>query len=196
MRETRGYIKDWGSPILAMSALLLTAIYAVTKESRAAEGIRHANDLASALSQAAATVGQTTLSPEQIEELERQRDDLRKRVEDTGKPGCIAAELTETARKAGLVVRGIQPLDGTPQLAGQMPQTSSPVYRIVVEGAYSRIGEYMDACKRQRLPARTRQFRITRVKDGEIAGQVTLKAEIVVEPFRPRESLTKESENK
>jgi len=187
MQELRNHIGEWATAILAVGAVLLTAIYAVTKESLAADGIRDATSLATTLTEAAARVGQTTLTPEQIEELNRRQDALANRIADTRKPGCIVAELTETARKTGLMVVDIRPVEDAGHGGGQPEKTSSLGYRIVVEGTYKQIGEYMDACGRQRLPATTRRLHIGRISEEETDGLARLKAEIEVEPFCPTE---------
>jgi hypothetical protein len=189
MQGVQNHIREWATAVLAVGAVLLTAVYAVTKESRAADGIRDARQLAATLTEAATSVSRTTLTPEQIEELKRRQTDLATRAADTKKPGCVAAELTETARKTGLVVGGIQPIEDAPQAGARSEKSLNLGYRILVEGTYSQIGEYMDACGRQRLPAHTRQFRITRVNNELTDGEVILKAEIVVEPFCPTDEM-------
>ena len=182
------HIKDWAPAAASICAVLLTAAYAVTRESRATDSLLDASSLASSLAEAAKTAEQTARSPEQIEEVSRKRADLEQRMEDSRKPGCIVAELSETARKAGLVLREIQPCSSVSRPAGQ-PESHKeyPQYRIQVHGTYAQIAEYMARCGSQRIPARVREFRIGRVRGPETAEAGVLAAELVVEAFQPIE---------
>ncbi|HVP11485.1 MAG TPA: type 4a pilus biogenesis protein PilO [Phycisphaerae bacterium] len=182
-------LKEWAPAAMSVCAVLLTAIYAVTKESRAADGIRDARTLASSLSDAARTAEKTAYSVEQIEALRHDRAALEQRMEDSRKPSCVVAELTETARTTGLLVREIQPFGGGARPAGQQDQRREyPQYRIQVHGTYSQIAEYMARCGSQRIPVRIREFRVGRIAGQETPQNGKLDAELVVEVFQPLDS--------
>jgi Tfp pilus assembly protein PilO len=189
MFQASTYLREWAPAALSIGAVLLTAAYAVTKESRAADGLRDASVLASSLLDAATTAEQTARSAEQIEELTQQRADLERRMEDARKPSCVVAELTETGRMTGLVLREIQPFGNAGRPAGPQDQPKAyPQYRIQMHGTYVQIAEYMARCSRQRIPARVRDFRIGRVMGQEPAKGGGLAAELIVEAFQPLET--------
>jgi Tfp pilus assembly protein PilO len=186
MSQVRAYMKEWAPAAVSVCAVLLTAAYAVTKESRAADGIRDASTMASTLSDAARNAERTARSAQQIEELKQRRTDLEQRMADSRKPSCVVAELTETARNVGLVVREIQPSGNAGRASGQQDQhIDYPQYRIRVHGTYVQIAEYMAQCGSQRIPARVREFRIGRVSGQEQVEAGKLAAELIVEVFQP-----------
>jgi hypothetical protein len=188
MLQVNGQVREWIPAAASICAVLLTAAYAVTKESRAADGIRDASVLASSLIDAATAAEKTARSAGQVEELAQKRNDLERRMEDSRKPSCVVAELSETARKAGLTVRQIQPSGPVGRGAVQQDQRKDyPQYRIQVHGTYAHIAEYMALCGSQRIPARVREFRMGRISGPEAAEDGKLAAELVVEVFQPIE---------
>jgi hypothetical protein len=176
-------VKDWIPAGLAIIAVLITAAYAVVKQTHAAEGIRDAGNLSAVITEASALAQRTVLTAAEIAELEARRSDLEQRRQDAGKPGFIVAELTEAARNGGLLVQGIQPI--AEQEKGSQDSPRCPQYRIRVQGAYGPIAEYMDRCKQQRIPVRVREFRLGRAAGSEAAAPGALVADIVVEAFQP-----------
>jgi hypothetical protein len=187
MSWVKTHIREWVPAAASICAVLLTAAYAVTKESKAAERIRDVGELASTLTDAANAAEKTARSFEEIAELKRKRTYLEQQMEDSRKPGCVVAELTEAARKTGLAVREIQPFSGS-RGSGQPDQHKDyPHYRIQVRGTYGQIAEYMDRCNSQRIPSRVKEFRIGRTAGSELAEGPELTAELVVEAFQPPE---------
>jgi hypothetical protein len=188
MSWVKAHIRDWVPAAASICAVLLTAAYAVTKESSAADRIRDVGDLASTLTDAAKAAEKSARSSEEIAELKRKRTYLEQRMEDSRKPGCVVAELTEAARKTGLTVREIQPFSNNSRAVGQPDQHKDyPQYRIQVRGTYVQIAEYMDRCSSQRIPARVKEFRIGRTAGRELVEGPELTAELVVEGFQPSE---------
>ena len=189
MSSVKAHIREWVPAAASICAVLLTAAYAVTKESSAAERIRDVGQLASTLTDAAQAAEKTARSAEEIAELKQKRTYVEQRMEDSRKPSCVVAELTETARKTGLAVREIQPFSSGGRGTGQQDQRKEyPQYRIQVRGTYIQIAEYMDRCSGQRLPARVREFRVGRTAGHETADGPELTAELVVEVFQPPEA--------
>lgn len=178
------HIREWIPAGMAVAAVLITAAYAVTKTLHAQEGIRRAGNLASALSNTATTAESTTLTAEQIAELKTRRDDLEERVREAGRAGCVVAQLTETARAEGLSIQEIQPLHSTGRNGAAQETFAYPRYRIIVQGTYQQVAEYMDRCKSQRIPARVMEYRIARTASREASAGGQLTADIIVEAFQ------------
>lgn len=185
MASVRSIIKDWLPPVASVAAVLLTATYAVTRQSRAAEGIQNASQLAATLTDTATLAAETTRSPQAIQEMADRRTALERRMQDALKPGTVVSALADLAGKASLTVHEIQPKAET----GQPSDQTSPVYpayRILVQGTYAAIAEYMERCKEDSIPARVRELHVFR--DRAATGEHPedgLMAEIVVETFVP-----------
>jgi hypothetical protein len=177
-------VKEWFPAIASVLAVLLTASYAVTRQSRAAEEIADIRRLANSLASDVDLAARTTPSPAEMDSLEEHRHDLEARMRDSCKPGLVVSALTETAREAGLIVREIQPMHVSGGRPGS-PGEAYPKYIITVQGEYRRIAEYMDLCACQRLPARPCAFRITQPEEGRRYADGTLVAAMTVEAFQP-----------
>lgn len=178
--------RDWLPATLSVCAVVVAAGYAVTERSKAADRITDANDLAVVLTQTAAEARSGMLTPEEVSELSRNREDLENRMVETRKPGLVVAELSESARRVGLTVREIQPV--RLQARGRRdPEAGKTVYLrycVSVTGSYRQIAQYMQLCTEQRLPARVVQCEIGK-KEGTNA-EAGLLASITFETFQPK----------
>lgn len=178
-------LRDWLPAMLSVGCLGVTAWYATTKQGRAAEQIRRLAGLGADLSQASTRALGGVISPQAAQELQKQLDDLEQRMAESNKPGLVQAALMASARAAGLEVREVQPVTAA---KGPSPKGAGlvfPAYRVLVEGSYSQIAEYLESTKRQRLPARAVAFRVAVVTNekGQVVKQ--LSAEITMEAFAP-----------
>ncbi|MBN2562438.1 MAG: hypothetical protein JXQ75_16050 [Phycisphaerae bacterium] len=193
MSEGVGKIKDWLPLTIAVCAVILAACYAVTRKSRAAEGIHEMNDLGATLSDAAEFARKSTLSQADVEKLVSLKEELEHRMADCLEPSLVQAELMKSAAEAGLVLREIRPIRPQGKPAAQEEAVDYPRYRVLVCGTYAQIATYMRLCTEQRLPARVLEFQLRRsTTEGGLDAQpghglqsAGLTADITVEAFRP-----------
>jgi Tfp pilus assembly protein PilO len=176
--------KPWLTAAASVFAVVLALGYLISQQTRASAAVRELEELAFSLNKASDQARNGTLAPPQVKELEEQRQDLEKRMEESSKPGMVQAELMASARKAGLDVREVQPT--SPNFSGGPSGTKYPTYRVRVQGAYSQVAEYMQLCKAQRVPARPTGFRVTPVLQEDGRRGLGLCAEITMEVFQLR----------
>ncbi len=185
MASVRSIMKDWLPSLASVAAVLLTATYAVTRQSRAAEGIQDANQLAATLTNTATLAAETTRSPQEIQELADRRADLERRMQDALKPGTVVSALAELAGKAALTVHEIQPKADSIGQRSDLTSPAYPAYRILVQGSYAAIADYVERCKEGTIPARVRELHVFRDRTTGEHTEDGLMAEIVVETFIP-----------
>ncbi|MCG8406445.1 MAG: hypothetical protein MI923_14705 [Phycisphaerales bacterium] len=172
-------LKDWSPAAAAFCVVILAAVYAFSRQAEVAAEIREMDHLALTLTDTATDARRGTLSPEEIKEIQLQREDLETRMEDSRKPGIVVPQLSEAARSTGLLVLEIHPVKkrNRGQLRKGAPEY--PHYEVLVQGSYQQIADYMQGCSKQRIPVRVIGFRIDRVEEAS-----GLSAEIKVEAFK------------
>ncbi len=173
-------IKVWLPPVAGLCLVFVSAGYAWSIKTSAAEEIDRLHELGCSLNNAAQDV-QGALSPDEAKKLEDKDKDLRSRMDDAKKPGLIQAELMASARKAQLEVREIQPVAA----AAKTPGAPTASFRVSVTGTYQRIAEYMQLCRSQRLPVRVTALRLIRLTNEKGRPLEKLTADITVEAFQP-----------
>lgn len=178
-------IRNWIAPLLGLFAIVIASGFAATRPYRLEEGINELATIGVTLNQSAQVLERTVTSPEQRSELREKMQDLTRRTEEARKPGLLQAELMQSARNGYLEVREILPVS-----TGQIDPSSAelPKYRVSVAGSYRQIAEYMEACTRQRIPARVRSFRVNHATNPDGSPSGLLLAEITVEGFLLEES--------
>ncbi len=193
MKQISKQLGDWLPAILSILAVVIAAGYAVTKTASAADEIREARELARTLGSTADQVAKSVITPNQIDQLKARRKDLEHRMMDARKPGLIVPELTDASRTIGLDIREIQPVRVNGPTAGREAEPRNPRYRIMVNGSYMQIAEFMELCEQQRLPARVKEFRLARrSKDDSGNPEKALTADIVVEVFQSDDAMPQE----
>ncbi len=178
-------VKSWLGPVASVCAVLLSAGYGFSKKGLASEQIRDLSEVGTRLSDAADIVQLGAVRPEQAAQVENQMKDLEQRMSESCKPGTVQGELVASARKAGLDLREVQPV------ASQLGTSTNgvvtnPSYRVMVEGSYRQISEFLQVCKTQRVPARVTSFRVVPAVDEQGKPRVGLKADMVMESFVPK----------
>lgn len=175
-------VREWWPLVGATAALVIAVGYAVSRGSQAVEGIRRADDLAVSLSFAAEEARDSAVAQEDVQDLADHKRDLRQRLADAGQPSLVQAELVKSAKETGLTLREIQPIRTS--AAGRRDSEGLPRYRLLMQGTYSQMAEYLYRCTTQRLPARvvTLELRPVRREGDEPAD---LAADIMVEAFQP-----------
>ncbi|GMU33709.1 MAG: hypothetical protein HS101_17885 [Planctomycetia bacterium] len=182
---TRQNLRNWSAPLLGLLAIVFAAGFAVTRPYRLEKEINELAMIGATLNQSAQVLERTVTSPEQRSELREKMQDLTLRAEEARKPGLLQAELMQTARNGHLEVREILPVS-----TGHIDTSRAelPKYRVSVAGSYRQIAEYMEACTRQRIPARVRSFRVSHATNPDGSPSGLLLAEITVEGFLLQES--------
>lgn len=175
-------IKVWLPSLAGVCLVFISAGYAWSIKTSAAQEIDRLHELGSSLNSAAQDV-RGTLSPDEVKTLEDKQKDLRARMDDATKPGLIQAELLASARKVQLEIREIQPVAAGAKTSG----ASTANFRVSVTGTYQRIAEYLQLCRSQRLPVRVTALRLIRRTDEKGRPLEKLTADITVEAFQPVE---------
>lgn len=187
MASSLRVIKEWAPAVAALCAVVGATGYAISRQTNVAEGIQNMGSLATSLTQTASVVQGGVRTPEQITELDKQRQDLSRRRQDSLRPALVVPQLSEAARKAGLSVLEIEPMGNTrrgPTKADEgIPQY--PKYRVLAQGSYEQIAEYMHGCRDQRIPVRVIGASISPNLNQNGSSGEGLRAEIVVEAFQP-----------
>lgn len=183
MSQTFKQMRAWLPPLVGLCIVLVSAGYAWSLKTTAAQEIDQLQELGATLDSAVQSAQGIMLSPAECRQLEEREKNLRLRIEDVKKPGLVQAELMASARKAQLNVREIQPIAGAKTAGAAVP--SCPNYRVSVEGSYRQIAEYLHLCKNQRLPVRVTGLRMGRSADNNGQLSDTLTADITVEAFEP-----------
>lgn len=180
-RTLRKWLPCTGGVLFVFGAIC----FAASRLAATRQDISELTALSAQLGEAARVMCASTMAPEKSDELQAQQEDLRQRVREAGMPALVQAELMSTARTAGLDVKEIQPVAAPGQGRDKGGEASGSGYRVQVSGSYQQVAEYMLICRRQRLPARVRAFRIIRplTEDGRPAPLLT--ADITLESFRP-----------
>jgi len=178
-------IRNWSAPVLGLLAIVVAAGFALSRPYRLQKEINELATIGATLNQSAHNLERTVTSPGQRSELREKMQDLARRTEEARKPGLLQAELMQTARNGYLEVREILPVS-----TGQMDPSRAelPKYRVSVAGNYRQIAEYMEACTRQRIPARVRSFRVSHATNPDGTPSGLLLAEITVEGFLLQET--------
>jgi len=181
--------------VLSVGSILVAAAYTTTRQSRAADQIRELSGLGAHLTKAASQAQAGVLTAAQSAELESRLADLQRRMKDSREPGLVQAELMSSARRAGLEVREVQPMNLPQKGSGQDGRTLYPAYRVSVEGRYTQIAQSLADCRRQQLPARAAAFRLGPVAEDDGGTSPAsaeaprtaprLRAEITMEVFVP-----------
>jgi len=182
MAFARNIINDWLPASAAVGVVLLTSIYAGTKYSEAATVIQEARRLGDGLCAASERAQADILDPSTAKAAKLENEDLHKRMEEANRPAIVQAELMAAAHQAGLTVEEVLPIPAS-NSSGDKSGLKYPCYRLLVQGAFSQIAEFMEICKTQRVPMRTISFRITSALDKQGRPGSALKADIAVESF-------------
>jgi Tfp pilus assembly protein PilO len=181
-------VLSWLIPGASVCVVLLSAGYGFSKKGIAAEHIRDLSEVGTRLTEAADLVQLGAVRPDQALQIESQLKDLEQRMGESTKPGMVQGELVASARKAGLDLREVFPIaamSGSP-VKGIV---SYPSYRVMVEGSYQQISEFLQACQSQRVPARATSFRIGPAVDEQGKPRAGLKADMVMESFVPNANI-------
>jgi hypothetical protein len=185
MSKATNKLRQWWPLVGAIVALVIATSHIVSRGHQAARGIQKAKEIGANLCDAAQTVRETTLTPQEVEALTAKQAELQARMTEAGQPSLIQAELVKSAKEVGLTLREIQPLKAGPTgKAGSEAKGSSPQYRLLMQGSYPQIAEYLGRCATQRLPARVVGFDVRPLPP---AGEETtrLAADITVEAYQP-----------
>ena len=186
--------RQWFPVVVSAAALSLAMLYGLSRKTHATEGIQEMGNLGTTLSDTAQLVRDGTRSPEDRLRLAAEKSDLQKRMTDSLEPSLVQAELMKTAQQAGLVLREIQPV--REQIAGANAPAGCPRYRILVNGSYPQIAEYMQLCGQQGLPARVTEFSVRPVAEPAGGLGAGLTADLTVEAFRPNDARRKDDRSK
>lgn len=187
MRDLRiqDSLRRWLPAAAGIAAVAGAAALAVDRSRSTERRIAEVVTLADRLNDAASIVCASTAPPDESRKDLALQDDLRRRIREACMPGLVQAELMSTARKAALDVKEIQPVAPAMGLRGAENQATNPAYRVQVIGSYRQIADYMELCKRQRLPARVIGFRISRMNGEDGRPLPALTADITVEAYLP-----------
>lgn len=180
-RTLRSWLPCTGGVVFVFVAIC----FAASRLAATKQDISELTALSAQLGEAAQIMCATTMAPEKSEALQDQQADLRQRVREAGMPALVQAELMSTARTAGLDVKEIQPVAAPGQARDKGGDASGSGYRVQVSGTYQQVAEYMLICRRQRLPARVRAFRISRPLTEQGRPAPLLTADITLESFQP-----------
>jgi len=187
MARTLTTLREWAPAAAALCAVVGATGYAISRQSRVAEGIQDMGSLANSLTQTASIVQGGVCPPEQITTLNEERKDLKQRRQDSLRPALVVPQLSGAARKAGLAVLEIEPVGNTRRSPTEIEEglPKYPNYRVVVRGSYEQIATYMHGCEGQRIPVRVVGANISPFSERGGSGGDGLRAEIVVEAFQP-----------
>ncbi len=181
-------VSSWLGPIASVCAVLLSAGYGFSKKGLASEQIRDLSEVGTRLTEAADLVQLGAVRPEQAAQVENQMKDLEQRMGESCKPGTVQGELVASARKAGLDLREVQPM-ATSMGSPTKGVVTYPSYRVMLEGSYRQISEFLQVCKTQRVPVRATSFRVVPAVDEQGKPRAGLKADMVLESFVPNVAL-------
>lgn len=182
MSQTLQTTKEWLPAVAGVGVVVAATVFAVARASDVSANIRQSNILAAALSTTATGVEQGVMAPEDAAALQARRHDLLLRMRDSRKQ--IVPQISEAARKSGLIILEIAPELATAQRGRSDGISYYPRYRVKVLGSYQIIAEFMQKCCKQRIPVRVTAFRISEAKGNNAVGRDLLRAEITVEAFR------------
>ena len=183
MLQAFKHLKAWIPPLAGLCIVFVSAGYAWSLKTSAAQEINQLHELGTTLDSAVQSAQGVMLSPEDCRTLEKRESHLRQRIEDVRKPALVQAELMASARKAQLNVREIQPIAAAKTPGAEEPSCAN--YRVSVTGSYQQIAEYLHLCRSQRLPVRVVGLRMGRAADSNGQLTDTLSADITVEAFEP-----------
>jgi Tfp pilus assembly protein PilO len=181
----RTIAREWLPAAAGVASVVLTGLYAVTRQSRAAARIQAAETVSSELTSAADKAQATVLPSEKARQVQARREELEQRMKEAREPGLVQAGLMDSARRAGLDVREAQPWTNPKGSREKDAAAPCPAYRVSVQGTYPQIGEYLKALAWERLPARVVELRMIPVADAEGKPTKLLRAEVTVEAFQP-----------
>jgi hypothetical protein len=182
MKQRFEKMKTWTMPVVAVCLFVFGSNRAWTSRATASQRIDALDQLSASLNRAVEEAQTQRPDPTESAKIESQREELRRRLAESAEPGMVQAELMASARNVGLNVRDLQPV---PSNADRKDAATYPCYRVTVRGAYAQLCDYMQVCKKQRVPARPVSFRVTPVPDDKGRPTAELQAEIVLESFAP-----------
>lgn len=185
--------KRWLPVGLSALALTLAVLYALSRQMSAAAGISEVDTLGLTLSDTAELAREGTRTPEDLQRLTEEKNQLQKRMSESLEPSLVQAELMKSAKAAGLALREIQPVRELS--TGPDAPAAYPRYRILVSGDYQQIAEYLRLGGAQRLPTRVAELSVRPTTEPtEQGGRLT--ADITIEAFQPQYALKKASGSK
>ncbi|MBX3395253.1 MAG: hypothetical protein KF841_07780 [Phycisphaerae bacterium] len=180
----RARFKDWIPATAAVCTLIVAVAFAINRTFEVSDEIRNMTELSDVLAAKAGDVQRETRTPEELEQIARDRSDFESRIEDSNKPSVVVSQLSEAARHARLQVLEIQPLTAQKSGVGNVGGVQRPSYRVLVRGGYQDISTYLQSCRTQRVPVRVIGFEISRFSDDRSDGSGDdLRADVVVEPY-------------
>lgn len=188
MRQLGALLTNWGPPAFSVTLTAFAVWFAWSRGGSAAEAIRRVDSLGTSLSEMAGTAKSAILTQSEYVALEAKANDVRSRVEDSGKSALIAVQITEAVHRAGARFIGSEPMaDPSPSGRGQ-GAPRYPHHRVTIEGGFRQIAAFLDGCGAQRLPVRVTDFAITRSASPN-EGTAVLRAVITVESYLPSKKL-------
>lgn len=168
----------------AVCTVIVAFVFAINRTFEVSDEIRNMTELSDVLAAKAGDVQRETRTPEELEQIARDRSDFESRIEDSNKPSVVVSQLSEAARHARLQVLEIQPLAAQKAGMGNASVNPRPSYRVLVRGGYQDISNYLQSCRTQRVPVRVIGFEMSRFADERPDGSGDdLRADIVVEPY-------------
>ncbi len=184
-------VRNWVPAVMAVLAVVVASWYAVGRKVEASAGIHDVRTMAEILNDTATSVRASVWSADSLAELIEQESDLTRRIEDSYKQGLVVPQLSELARRGGILVLEIQPVRSA---KGSELNAAYPRYRVSIRGSYSAIAGYMQQCGDLRIPLRIVEARINHelADDGEALK--TLVADLTVEAFQPEEGPTEQEQ--
>ena len=182
MTNPLNIFRDWLPTAAALCTVLVTSGYAVSKYSQASGRIQEVQKLGEGLCASSERAQANFLDPTATNLAKQENEDLRRRMEEATRPAIVQGALMAAARQSGLSVQEVIPIvsSGGP---GSKTAKKFPGYRVIVQGNYSQIADFMQLCQVQRVPMRTVSFRVASAVDQAGKPIKGLKAEIAVESF-------------
>lgn len=183
-RSVSQFVREWLPALLGGFCVVVAVLFLLVNQGKARQQIVELRQAGENLIEAAQNIEMAAVTPDESQRLKAAGDELDARITTAMKPGLIQAELMETARRAKLDVREIQPVQAGARPPGD-PSRNYPCYRVSVRGTYRQIAEYLELCKAQRVPARVKALQVSR--DGPVGDAKpadSLAATITVEVFQ------------
>jgi hypothetical protein len=179
-------LRDWLPAGAAVCAVVVSSGYAISRFSHASTRIHEVKRLGDGLCSISQRAQADFVDPAAAKAAQQENEDLLRRMEEATRPALVQAALMAAAHQAGLTIEEVIPM--LPAQAGQgsaigKSSVKYPGYRVMVQGSYSQVADFMQLCRTQRVPMRTISFRITSSLDQKGRPTSGLKAEISVESF-------------
>lgn len=183
MASPMSILRDWLPTGAAICAVVVSSGYAISRLSRASARIHEVQRMGDGLCTISQRAQADFVDPAAAKAAQKENEDLQNRMEEATRPALVQAALMAAAHQAGLTIEEVIPT----VLAQGNPNGKSsvkyPGYRVLVQGTYSQVANFMQLCRTQRVPMRTISFRITSNLDQKGRPTSGLKAEISVESF-------------